>query len=265
MAAAQGYLYLWIVFSLSLFLALAQEENQFIYHGFNKSKLQLGGLAKILPNGLLRLTNTSELKTGYAFYPSRFKFNSSTSQTLSFSTTFAFAMVSKASKPLLSKHIDLSEVLLESMYVGLSAATALAVALITVGGAVYIVRKKKYEEVYEDWEKAYGPHRLFYKNLYKATKGFKEKEVIGQGELLKTGKANNSTDVFAFGAFMLEVACGRRPIEPGMVDLAAWVIDCWKGGAILDVSDPRLEETRPSMKQVTQYLDREAKLQYNSR
>ncbi|KAJ0020370.1 hypothetical protein Pint_32766 [Pistacia integerrima] len=82
---------------------------------------------------------------------------------------------------------------------------------------------------------------------------------------------------------MLEVACGRRPMEPGMVDLAAWVIDCWKRGAILDVSDPRLEgvyvekqmesvlklglicshsnpETRPSMKQVTRYLDGEAKL-----
>ncbi|KAJ0020371.1 hypothetical protein Pint_32767 [Pistacia integerrima] len=332
MAAAQ-YLYLLIVFNLSLFLALAQEENQFIYHGFDNSKLQLGGLAKILPNGLLRLTNTSELESGYAFYPSPFKFNSSSSQTLSFSTTFVFAMVSKAvnfggnglaffispsmnftgavagaylglfnltnngqpnnhilaveldtvespefydidgnhvgidvnslisnqsatasyisnkekgmklwtplkipkpNGPLLSKHLDLSEVLLESMYVGLSAATgtrisdhyilgwsfnksgpaqnldisklpppppipppektseglgrtitvllvAIAVVLITVGGAVYIVRKKKYEEVYEVWEKEYGPHRLSYKNLYKATKGFKEKEVIGQG------------------------------------------------------------------------------------
>ncbi|XP_031270464.1 L-type lectin-domain containing receptor kinase I.8-like [Pistacia vera] len=616
MAAAQ-YLYLWVVFNLSLFLALAKEENQFIYHGFNNSKLQLGGLAKILPNGLLRLTNTSELESGYAFYPSPFKFNSSSSQTLSFSTTFVFAMVSKAvnfggnglaffispsmnftgavagaylglfnltnngqptnhilaveldtvespefydidgnhvgidvnslisnqsatasyfsnkeeknetlelgsgkpnqiwidydgteklfnvtiaplkipkpNRSLLSKHLDLSEVLLESMYVGLSAATgtrisdhyilgwsfnksgpaqnldvsklppppppektsegldrtitvllvAIAVVLITVGVAIYIVRKKKYEEVYEDWEKEYGPHRLSYKKLYKATKGFKEKEFIGQGgfgqvyrgvlpsnvqiavkrinhnsnegmkqfvaeivsmrrlrhrnlvqlrgycrrrgelllvydympngsldkilyvdtkanlnwfqrfrilrgvasgllylheeweqvvlhrdikaanvlldadlngklgdfglarlhdhgsnaqttslvgtvgylapELLQTGKATTSTDVFAFGAFMLEVACGRRPIEPGMVDLAAWVIDCWKRGAILGVSDPRLEgmyveeqmelvlklgllcshsnpETRPSMKQVTQYLDGEAKL-----
>ncbi|KAK0605077.1 hypothetical protein LWI29_022532 [Acer saccharum] len=34
-------------------------------------------------------------------------------------------------------------------------------------------------------------------------------------ELTKTGKATTGTDVFAFGAFMLEVACGRRPMVPG--------------------------------------------------
>ncbi|KAK0604080.1 hypothetical protein LWI29_011795 [Acer saccharum] len=34
-------------------------------------------------------------------------------------------------------------------------------------------------------------------------------------ELLRTGKATTSSDVFSFGAFMLEVACGRRPMEPG--------------------------------------------------
>jgi serine/threonine protein kinase len=30
----------------------------------------------------------------------------------------------------------------------------------------------------------------------------------------RSGMATTSTDVFAFGAFLLEVACGRRPIEP---------------------------------------------------
>ncbi|KAL2502848.1 L-type lectin-domain containing receptor kinase IV.1 [Forsythia ovata] len=30
----------------------------------------------------------------------------------------------------------------------------------------------------------------------------------------RTGKATTSTDVYAFGSFLLEVACGRRPIEP---------------------------------------------------
>jgi serine/threonine protein kinase len=33
-------------------------------------------------------------------------------------------------------------------------------------------------------------------------------------ELPRTGKASTSSDVFAFGAILLEVACGRRPIEP---------------------------------------------------
>ena len=32
-------------------------------------------------------------------------------------------------------------------------------------------------------------------------------------KLTKTGRATTYTDVFALGAFMLEVACGRKPIE----------------------------------------------------
>ncbi|KAL5747898.1 hypothetical protein ACOSP7_024917 [Xanthoceras sorbifolium] len=77
---------------------------------------------------------------------------------------------------------------------------------------------------------------------------------------------------------MLEVACGKRPMEQ-----QGCVVDCWRRGAILEASDPRLEgtyaadqmelvlklgmfcshpipEARPSMRQVMQYLDGEAKL-----
>jgi serine/threonine protein kinase len=49
-------------------------------------------------------------------------------------------------------------------------------------------------------------------------------------ELTRTGRATTCTDVFAFGAFMLEVACGRRPIKPeGLpeeVILVDWVFEC---------------------------------------
>lgn len=103
-------------------------------------------------------------------------------------------------------------------------------------------------------------------------------------ELMRTGKASTSTDVYAFGVFMLEVACGRRPTEPqGLpetVGLVDWVNSCWKRRAIVDVCDPRLEGlyaeeqmelvlklgllcshpnplARPSMRQVMQYLDGE--------
>ena len=81
---------------------------------------------------------------------------------------------------------------------------------------------------------------------------------------------------------MLEVACGRRPIELGKVDLVDCVIDCWSKGAIVDSSDPRLEglyveeqlelvlklgllcshpnpAARPSMRNIMQYLDGDAK------
>ncbi|KAL7247413.1 hypothetical protein ACSBR2_002349 [Camellia fascicularis] len=103
-------------------------------------------------------------------------------------------------------------------------------------------------------------------------------------ELTKTGKATTSTDVFAFGAFLLEVACGRRPIDlQGLAEemiLVDWVFEKWKQGVILETCDPILEgdylanemelvlklgllcfhsnlAARPSMKQVMQYLDGE--------
>ncbi|KAJ7947609.1 Lectin-receptor kinase [Quillaja saponaria] len=326
--------------------------------------------------------------------------------------------------------------------------SAVTVVLITIISVAYIIRRKKYEEIHEDWEIEYGPHRFSYKNLYKATKGFKDKELLGTGgfgkvyrgklpaadsqiavkrvshdsrqglkefvaeivsmgrlghrnlvqllgycrrkgelllvydymhngsldkflysnekpnlhwsqryqilrgvasallylheeweqvvlhrdikasnvlldadlngrlgdfglarlydhgtnpqtthvvgtvgylapELSRTGKATTSTDVFAYGAFILEVACGRRPIQHQAPDeetiLVDWVFDCWKRGEILNASDPRLEgdyaveemelvlklgmlcsqskpESRPSMRQVMQYLDCDAVL-----
>jgi serine/threonine protein kinase len=413
--------------------------------------------------------------------------------------TLAPTTIPKPDRPLLSTPIDLSEIILESMYVGFSSATgtigsnhyimgwsfnksglaqslnvsslpslpgqtkrkeksspvimisliAVAVVLITiVGAAAYILRRKKYEELREDWEEEYGPHRFSYKNLHKATKGFKDTEVIGEGgfgkvymgilpssniqiavkrvshdsrqgmkefvaeivsmgrlrhrnlvqllgycrrrgqlllvydympngsldkflysnekpnlnwvqrfriirgvasgllylhedweqvvlhrdvkssnilldaefngrlgdfglarfhdhgtnsqttrvvgtvgylapEIYRTGRATTCGDVFAFGAFMLEVACGRKPIEgmglPEQVILVDWVTECWRNGDILDASDPRLEgnymvekmvlvlklgllcshaipAARPSMRQVMQFLEGDADL-----
>ncbi|XP_042497648.1 L-type lectin-domain containing receptor kinase IV.1-like [Macadamia integrifolia] len=107
-------------------------------------------------------------------------------------------------------------------------------------------------------------------------------------ELSRTGRANTSTDVFAFGAFMLEVACGRKPINPRAsgdeeVVLVDWVFSCWSRGAILDTVDPKLginyveremelvleigmlcsnwvPTARPTMRQVMQYLEGELPL-----
>ncbi|KAM3325516.1 L-type lectin-domain containing receptor kinase IV.1 [Capsicum chacoense] len=47
--------------------------------------------------------------------------------------------------------------------------------------AVYYVRRRKYEELLEDWEREYRPQRFKYKDLYTATKGFREKELLGVG------------------------------------------------------------------------------------
>jgi serine/threonine protein kinase len=45
----------------------------------------------------------------------------------------------------------------------------------------FIKKKKKFSELHEDWEKDYGTQRFKYKDLYFATNGFKEKELLGTG------------------------------------------------------------------------------------
>ncbi|XP_058099378.1 L-type lectin-domain containing receptor kinase IV.1-like [Magnolia sinica] len=102
-------------------------------------------------------------------------------------------------------------------------------------------------------------------------------------EVTKTGKATTYTDVYSFGAFLLEVACGRRPIEwrSEEMSLVDWVWECWKKGSILEARDRRLRDeyvleelemvlklgllcthptpaARPSMRQVTQFLEGDA-------
>ncbi|XP_007026953.2 PREDICTED: L-type lectin-domain containing receptor kinase IV.1 [Theobroma cacao] len=101
-------------------------------------------------------------------------------------------------------------------------------------------------------------------------------------EHTRTGKATPLTDVFAFGAFLLEVACGRRPIQAQSpaedVILIDWVYSCWYKGDILEAKDPKLgteyvaeevelvlklgllcshsePEARPTMRQCVQFLE----------
>ncbi|XP_018732433.2 L-type lectin-domain containing receptor kinase IV.1 [Eucalyptus grandis] len=100
-------------------------------------------------------------------------------------------------------------------------------------------------------------------------------------ESTRMARATTSTDVYAFGAFLLEVTCGRRPIEvweDNDVILVEWVFSCWDKGDILEARDPNLgtdflakevelvlqlgllcsqsqPTARPSMRQVVQYLE----------
>lgn len=106
-------------------------------------------------------------------------------------------------------------------------------------------------------------------------------------ELTRTGKPTTSSDVFAFGALLLEVVCGRRPIEPKAMPeeliLVDWVWDKWTKEAVLEVVDSRLKgefdevevlmviklglmcssntpSVRPTMRQVIRYLEGEIPL-----
>lgn len=103
-------------------------------------------------------------------------------------------------------------------------------------------------------------------------------------ELPRTGKATTGSDVFAFGALLLEMACGRRPIEPKLspeeLVLVDWVWEKYREGNVLEAVDKRLEgkydvveavmvvklglmcsnsvvSARPSMRQVVRYLEGE--------
>ncbi|TYI03732.1 hypothetical protein ES332_A11G361400v1 [Gossypium tomentosum] len=59
--------------------------------------------------------------------------------------------------------------------------TGLTLVLVLVFGFVLISRKKRFMEILEDWEVQFRPHRFSYKDLFKATKGFKKREVLGRG------------------------------------------------------------------------------------
>ncbi|KAF7015383.1 hypothetical protein CFC21_029242 [Triticum aestivum] len=57
-------------------------------------------------------------------------------------------------------------------------------AFIFAAGTLIVLlirRRLKYSELREDWEVEFGPHRFSYKDLFRATGGFKEKNLLGVG------------------------------------------------------------------------------------
>ncbi|OMO51389.1 hypothetical protein COLO4_37699 [Corchorus olitorius] len=63
--------------------------------------------------------------------------------------------------------------------------------------------------------------------------------------IFQYGKTTEKTDVFSYGVVVLEVACGRRPIqrEPNsqkMVNLVDWVWGLHSKGRITEAADKRL-------------------------
>nr|XP_010923243.2 L-type lectin-domain containing receptor kinase IV.1-like [Elaeis guineensis] len=59
---------------------------------------------------------------------------------------------------------------------------AAVLLLLSIAVIFFVQRKrKKYRELVEDWELEFGPHRFPYKDLFKATKGFREENLLGFG------------------------------------------------------------------------------------
>uniref|UniRef100_A0A2K1R7D3 non-specific serine/threonine protein kinase n=1 Tax=Populus trichocarpa TaxID=3694 RepID=A0A2K1R7D3_POPTR len=203
----------------SLAIAASQELNfNFTYSGFRSTNLSLGGLAELTSNGLLRVTNGTKQRTSHAFYPNPVTFKNSINSTgFTFSTTFGFAIIPEY--PTLGGHgiafgIAPTRGLpgaLPSQYLGLFNKTnngnqtnhVVAVELdtiystgfndiddnhvgidinVAVSSISYSIRRtRKFAEVLEDWELDYGPHRFKFKDLYTATKGFRDEELLGSG------------------------------------------------------------------------------------
>ncbi|KAB5520065.1 hypothetical protein DKX38_024384 [Salix brachista] len=102
-------------------------------------------------------------------------------------------------------------------------------------------------------------------------------------ELTRTGQASTSSDVYAFGILLLEVACGRKPVETSDFILTDFVVESHQMGRLLGAADPKLNsafvikemevvlglgllcshpnpKTRPTMREVIRYLNWEDKL-----
>ncbi|XP_059444047.1 L-type lectin-domain containing receptor kinase S.4-like [Corylus avellana] len=120
------------------------------------------------------------------------------------------------------------------LIVGVSASCALAVILLTAL-SFYIVRRKKMADVVEEWEHNIGPHRFPYEELKKATKGFKEKELIGSGGFGRVYRGilpNSDTQVAVkrisqhskegLRAFISEVSTIGRLRHRNLVQLLGW-------------------------------------------
>ncbi|XP_060211446.1 L-type lectin-domain containing receptor kinase VII.1-like [Lycium barbarum] len=59
-------------------------------------------------------------------------------------------------------------------------------------------------------------------------------------EFVKTGRASTQTDVFSYGVLILEVMCGRRPIEEGEPPLVDWLWELMKRGELSNAFDNQL-------------------------
>ncbi|KAM4088586.1 hypothetical protein ACJW30_07G082400 [Castanea mollissima] len=63
-------------------------------------------------------------------------------------------------------------------------------------------------------------------------------------ECIMSGRASKETDVYSFGVIALEIACGRKPVEPNAkqdeIIMLEWVWELYGARNLLKAADPRL-------------------------
>ncbi|KAH0916727.1 hypothetical protein HID58_031173, partial [Brassica napus] len=95
MAVTSKSITLYIITHLCLvsWVLSQQQETEFLHHGFLKANILNYGSTKILPSGILELTNTSRRQMGQAFHGFPIPFtNPNSSNPFSFSTSFVFSI-----------------------------------------------------------------------------------------------------------------------------------------------------------------------------
>ncbi|KAL2475358.1 L-type lectin-domain containing receptor kinase VII.1 [Abeliophyllum distichum] len=60
-------------------------------------------------------------------------------------------------------------------------------------------------------------------------------------EMMKSGRTSTKTDVFAYGVLVLEVMCGRRPVEEGKPPLLDWLWELMRRGELDNALDAQLQ------------------------
>ncbi|XP_057819614.1 L-type lectin-domain containing receptor kinase SIT2-like [Cryptomeria japonica] len=97
--------------------------------------------------------------------------------------------------------------------------------------------------LHEEWEQCVVHRNIKSNNILLDLEFYKKLGYIAL-ELIHTGKVNPTTDVFISGILMLEVACGRRPVDPSLqpayVVLVDWVRELDDNGSLKDAVDPNL-------------------------
>ncbi|XP_021801931.1 L-type lectin-domain containing receptor kinase IX.1-like [Prunus avium] len=63
-------------------------------------------------------------------------------------------------------------------------------------------------------------------------------------DYLNTGKASKESDVYSFGVVALEIACGRKPIDPkygsSQINMVEWVWELYGEDRVIEAADPKL-------------------------
>ncbi|CAL9047112.1 unnamed protein product, partial [Musa banksii] len=116
----------------------------------------------------------------------------------------------------------------------LSSIVTLLVIVLVISIFMYLRKQAKLSENLEDWE-SYYPHRFPYKELYKATKGFQDTELLGsggfgqvyRGTLRRTGevvavKKISSNSRQGVREFIAEISSLGRMRHRNLVQLQGW-------------------------------------------